>query len=195
LRAGELCLVWGAAGGLGLFAIQLAKYVGANVIAVVSNELRAQECLKLGADAVVNRSEMKHKLLDVNGVPNLQSLREYKKSIEKIGLGLPDVVFEHVGRETLALSVFLARRGGRIVTCAATSGAESQIDLRYLWLGVKRIIGSHIATHEEAISANKLITAGSIKTTVSTTGTLEDVPQLLTDLADGVITGKAVVRI
>ena len=195
LRAGEVCLIWGAAGGLGLFAIQLAKYIGAKVIAVVSSDSRGNECIQFGADAVINRSEIKNSLILEDGTPNLLAWREYKRAIDRCGLGMPDVVFEHVGRETLALSVFLARRGGRIVTCAATSGAESYIDLRYLWLGVKKLIGSHISTLDEARAASALIESGFIKTTVSTHGNLEDVADLLTRLESGLIVGKAVVTI
>lgn len=195
LRPGEVCLVWGAAGGLGLFAIQLAKNIGAHVIAVVSSEERADECKNFGADAIINRSKMKHQLLNDDGSPNPMAWREYKKLLDQFGLGLPDVVFEHVGRETLALSIFLAKRGGRIVTCAATSGAESLIDLRYLWLGVKRLIGSHIATLEEARLASELVSTGKIKTTVSTIRNLDEIGQLLADFENGQFVGKAVVRI
>ena len=195
LRAGEVCFIWGAAGGLGLFAIQLAKLVGAVVIAIVSEEGRAEECRLYGADAVINRSEMKHQLLLEDGRPNALAWREYRKHVDQIGFGSPDVIFEHVGRETLALSIFLAKRGGRIVTCAATSGAESQIDLRYLWLGVKKLIGSHISTLAEAKAATDLVASGAVRTTVSTFGELDNVAELLARLESGSITGKAVVSI
>ena len=76
----------------------------------------------------------------------------------------PDIVFEHPGRETFGASVFVARRGGVIVTCASTSGYEHEYDNRYLWMHLKRIIGSHFANYREAWEANRLIAKGLIHT-------------------------------
>ena len=73
----------------------------------------------------------------------------------------PDIVFEHPGRETFGASVFVARKGGTIVTCASTSGFLHEYDNRYLWMSLKRIIGSHFANYREAWEANRLIAQGS----------------------------------
>jgi len=62
----------------------------------------------------------------------------------------PDIVFEHPGRETFGASVYVARRGGTIVTCASTSGYEHTFDNRYLWMNLKRIVGSHFANYRES---------------------------------------------
>ena len=69
----------------------------------------------------------------------------------------PDIVFEHPGRETFGASVFVARRGGTIVTCASTTGFMHEFDNRYLWMNLKRIVGSHLANYREAWEANRLI--------------------------------------
>ena len=69
----------------------------------------------------------------------------------------PDIVFEHPGRETFGASVYVAKRGGTIVTCASTSGFQHQYDNRYLWMNLKRIVGSHFANYREAWEANRLI--------------------------------------
>ena len=71
-----------------------------------------------------------------------------------------DIVFEHPGRETFGASVYVARKGGTIVTCASTSGFMHEYDNRYLWMNLKRIIGSHFANYREAWEANRLIAQG-----------------------------------
>ena len=78
-----------------------------------------------------------------------------------------DIVFEHPGRETFGASVFAARKGGTIVTCASTSGYMHQYDNRYLWMNLKRIIGSHFANYRESWEANRLIAKGMIHPTLS----------------------------
>lgn len=195
LKPGETCLIWGAAGGLGLFAIQLATLMGAIPIAVVSSEERGETCKNFGAEHLLFRNEMKHALISSNGSPNPLAWREIRNNLSRQGIGAPDVVFEHVGRETLAASIFLARRGGRIVTCAASSGFESVIDLRYLWMQVKRLIGSHIANSLEAEKANTLVLEKKIQPTVSKIDTFSNVGNLLDDLHEGRILGKAVTSI
>lgn len=195
LKQGETCLIWGAAGGLGLFAIQLAKLVGAVPIAVVSSEDRGKICRSYGADLIINRTEMKHALIDDEGMPNPLAWREWKRRLSQLGVDAPDVVFEHVGRETLAASIYLARRGGRVVTCAASSGYESFIDLRYLWMNVKSLIGSHISNRFEAAEAHSLVANGAIRTTVTDVAPFDELPALLSRFRNGDIAGKAVVSI
>ena len=75
------------------------------------------------------------------------------------------------------MSVFVAKRGGTVVTCASTSGYLHQYDNRYLWMHLKRIIGSHFANYREAWAANRLITTGRIHPTLSKTYPLEQTGQ------------------
>src|SRR5207342_3367159 len=84
-----------------------------------------------------------------------------------------DIVFEHPGRDTFGASVYVARRGGTIVTCASTSGYLHEYDNRYLWMNLKRIIGSHFANYAEAWAANDLIARGLIHPTLSRTYPLD----------------------
>lgn len=195
IKQGETCLIWGAAGGLGLFAVQLVKMIGAIPIAVVSSDSRADVCRDYGAEHFIFRNEMKHQMLTEAGKPNPLAWREIKQRLSNQGLDGPDVVFEHIGRETLGASVYLARRGGRIVTCAASSGYESIVDLRYLWMQVKRVIGSHIANSTEAAEANMLIKEKKIRTTVSAIAQFSDISDLIDEFHDGKIVGKAVVSV
>jgi crotonyl-CoA reductase len=76
-------------------------------------------------------------------------------------------VFEHPGRQTIGASVFVTKRGGKIVTCAATSGYMIEYDNRHLWMKLKSIVGSHFANYKEAWEANQLISEGKIQPVLS----------------------------
>jgi crotonyl-CoA reductase len=99
-------------------------------------------------------------------------------------------VFEHPGRETFGASVYVARRGGTIVTCASTSGFLHEYDNRYLWMNLKRIIGSHFANYREAWEANRLIRRGKIHPTLSRTYPLELAAQATYDVHRNTHQGK-----
>ena len=179
IKPGEVCLIWGAAGGLGVFAIQLCKMVGAKSIAVVSNSEKAKVCEELGADLVIDRSkEGFGPFLDNAGNFDYINWRKGKKLIEKKGFKEIDVVFEHIGKSTLAASIYFLRRGGRVVICAASSGYESKIDLRYLWMELKSIIGSHFANYNEAYEASKLMHQGIIKPVIGNVTSINNLPEV-----------------
>ncbi|MEZ4256273.1 MAG: crotonyl-CoA carboxylase/reductase [Polyangiales bacterium] len=183
LRAGEDVLIWGAGGGLGVFAVQLAKLVGARAVAVVSTEEKAELAMQLGAHGVINRKEFPDLAQRENETDEQAGLRmlatkAFGKRIwqilgEKKG---PEVVFEHVGRSTFASSVFLANRFGRIVICGATTGFQLNFDVRHLWMHQKSIIGSHFADAGEATKANQLIERGQIRPVLTRTFKWEEIP-------------------
>jgi crotonyl-CoA reductase len=89
----------------------------------------------------------------------------------------------------------VARRGGTIVTCASTSGYEHQFDNRYLWMNLKRVVGTHFANYREAWEANRLVAKGHIHPTLSTTYPLEQAGQAARDLHLNVHQGKVGVRV
>jgi crotonyl-CoA reductase len=86
----------------------------------------------------------------------------------------PDIVFEHPGRSTMGASVFVAKRGGTIVTCAATSGYMIEYDNRHLWMKLKTIKGSHFSNYREAWAANQTIIAGKVVPPLSAVFPLEE---------------------
>ena len=102
----------------------------------------------------------------------------------------PDIVFEHPGRETFGASVYVTRKGGTIVTCASTSGFEHQYDNRYLWMNLKRIVGSHFANYRESYEANRLIDKGLIHPTLSKVYPLEETGQAALDVHTNSHQGK-----
>ena len=86
----------------------------------------------------------------------------------------PDIVFEHPGRSTFAASMYVAKRGGTVVTCAATSGFMMEFDNRHFWMRLKRLVGSHFANYKEAYEANRLIAKGMIHPVMSQVFDLKD---------------------
>src|SRR5688500_20013239 len=110
-----------------------------------------------------------------------QDPREWKRFGARIreltGGEDPDIVFEHPGRETFGASVYVARKGELIVTCASTSGYMHQYDNRYLWMNLKTIKSSHFANYREAWEANRLIAKGAIHPTLSRAYPIDEVGQ------------------
>ncbi|WP_406035060.1 crotonyl-CoA carboxylase/reductase [Nocardioides sp. NBC_00163] len=192
MKQGDNVLIWGASGGLGGFATQYALNGGANPVCVVSNEEKAKIVRNMGAEMVINRSEMDFKFWNEDGTK--QDPREWKrlgKAIRDLTGGEDiDIVFEHPGRETFGASVFVTRKGGTITTCASTSGYMHEYDNRYLWMNLKKIISSHFANYRESWEANRLIAQGKIHPTLSRTYALEEVGQASLDVHHNKHQGK-----
>jgi crotonyl-CoA carboxylase/reductase len=194
LEAGHNVLVWGAGGGLGSMAIQLCRLYGANAIAVVSSEDKADLVRRLGAHAVINRRD--YALTDLGGEPNLEEVKRFGKAVREATGGADcDIVFEHVGSATFFTSVFVCRRFGKIVTCGATSGFSLTFDVRYLWMRQKTIIGSHFANAYQAYRANQLIDQRKILPVLSRTFPFEDCPQPHQMMRENAHLGKMVVLV
>ena len=185
LKKGETCLIWGASGGLGVFAIQLVKYLGAEPICVVSTKEKAEYCKNLGADKIICLADFENKnFINENNEFNMRAWLEFTRKIKDlIGEEKVDMVFEHIGKETMALSIYLLRRGGRVVTCAATSGFLSIIDIRYIWMEMKKLIGSHFCNPREALESAALVENHHIKHEPYKVFEFNDLPQGL-DLID-----------
>lgn len=183
VRPGENVLIWGASGGLGSFAIQITKLLGANPIAIVSSPQKAELAKELGAAGVINRKDFPGLAWQPNETPEQTKAR--MDATKKLGRAIweiigerkgPDVVFEHVGAQTFPTSVFLANRMGRIVICGATSGFNLQFDVRHLWMRQKTILGSHFANAEECQRANELVHQGKIKPVLTELYEYERIP-------------------
>ena len=194
MKLGDVVLIWGASGGLGSYATQMALASGATPICVVSSPDKAELCRRMGADLVIDRSHETGEGYRFWKDEKTQDPREWKRLGARIreltGGKDPDIVFEHPGRETFGASVFVTRRGGTIVTCASTSGFMHEYDNRYLWMSLKRIVGSHFANYREAWEANDLIGRGLIHPTLSKTYPLEEVGQAAYDVHRNLHQGK-----
>ncbi|MBU6371308.1 MAG: crotonyl-CoA carboxylase/reductase [Alphaproteobacteria bacterium] len=163
LKPGQNVLVWGASGGLGVFAIQLCAVSGANAIGVVSDDAKAEYVLSMGAKGVINRNNFRcwGQLPKVNGpdyADYMKETRKFGKAIYEFTGGKEvDIVFEHPGESTFPVSVFVTKRGGMIVICAGTTGFNLTMDARFLWMRQKRVQGSHFANLMQASAANQLV--------------------------------------
>jgi len=154
---GDKVLIWGASGGLGSFAVQHVLNSGGVPVGVVSSESRAQTLRELGCEHVINREEKQYRFWADEYTQDESEWRRLGKDIRALVGEDPDIVFEHPGRSTMGASVFVAKRGGTIVTCAATSGYMVEYDNRHLWMKLKTIKGSHFANYREAWAANQTI--------------------------------------
>ena len=196
VKPGENVLIWGASGGLGVFAVQLVKMMGARAIAVVSSAEKGELVKQLGADGVINRKDFPNLALKKDETPEQTKLR--MEDTKKFGKAIweitgkkkgPDVVFEHVGRDTFAASVFLCATFGRIVICGATSGFDLSFDVRHLWMRQKSILGSHFANANECQKANELIHRGVIKPVLTETYSYEEIPLVHEKMAKNQLKG------
>lgn len=173
MTQGDNVLVWGATGGIGAFAVQYVQNGGGTAVGVVSSEKRVELLRGLGCDAVIDRrAEGYNFWKNEHEQDPKEWLRLGKKIRSLIGRDV-DIVFEHPGRSTMGASVFVAKRGGMIITCAATSGYMLEFDNRYLWMNLKTLKGCHFANYREAWEANRLICEGKIHPTMSKVFTLD----------------------
>ncbi len=144
LEPGEWILVHAGGSGIGSIAIRIAKSLGCTVITTVGSEAKAAKARALGTDHVINYREDRFE-----GV--------VRKLTAKRGV---DVVFEHVGADTWNGSLLSLRRGGRLVTCGATSGPSASLNLMQLFQQQYRIIGSFGAPLSALSRALARIAAG-----------------------------------
>jgi crotonyl-CoA reductase len=194
MHVGQNVLIWGASGGLGAYATQYALAGGAIPICVVSSEHKAELCRSMGAELVINRSAEGYQFWKDEITQDPKEWKRFGARIRELTGGEdPDIVFEHPGRETFGASVYVARKGGTIVTCASTSGFMHEYDNRYLWMSLKRIIGSHFANYREAWQANRLIAKGMIHPTMSAVYPMEKTGQAALDVHRNLHHGKVAV--
>jgi crotonyl-CoA reductase len=194
MKQGHNVLIWGASGGLGAYATQYALAGGAIPICVVSSEHKAELCRSMGAELIINRAAEGYQFWKDEKTQDPKEWRRFGARIRELTGGEDvDIVFEHPGRETFGASVYVTRRGGTIVTCASTSGFMHEYDNRYLWMSLKRIIGSHFANYREAWQANRLIAKGMIHPTMSMVYPLEKAGQAAMDVHQNLHHGKVAV--
>jgi crotonyl-CoA reductase len=190
MRQGQVVLVWGATGGIGGYACQYVLNGGGIPVGVVSSPEKVKLLHEMGVEAVIDRKAEGYKFWkDEHTQDPKEWLRLGKKIRELVGED-PDIVFEHPGRQTMGASVFVAKRGGLVVTCAATSGYMIEYDNRYLWMNLKSIKSSHFANYKEAWEANRLIAKGHIQPMLSAVFPLEETGEAALQVHRNVHEGK-----
>src|ERR671926_96904 len=168
LQAGHRVLIWGAAGGLGVFATQLCAISGAHAVGVVSSPEKGELVKQLGAVDYIDRADFAGMMRRGGESPEEEKerfkvSRAFSKRVKEILGDQPEIVFEHVGQATFPTSVFTVKPFGKVVICAGTTGYNLDFDVRYLWMRQKEIVGSHFANAWECTKANELIASGEIR--------------------------------
>jgi crotonyl-CoA carboxylase/reductase len=200
LQSGHRVLVWGAAGGLGVFALQLCRLAGADAVGVVSSQQKGELCRALGACEFIDRNEYAGMMRRGDETPEeekarFKESRRFGKAVEAALGGPPDIVFEHVGKATFPTSVLVVKPFGKVVICGATSGYQLDFDVRYLWMRQKQIIGSHFANAWQATKANELIESGKIRPVLWKTMGFEGVAEAHQLLRDNKHLGKIAILV
>ncbi len=199
LQAGHKVLIWGAAGGLGVFATQLCAAAGASAVGVVSSDEKGELVKQLGAVDYVNRNEFGEMMRSDANHPaadpaadkeRFAASRGFAKRVKQILGDAPDIVFEHVGQATFPTSVFAVKPFGKVVICGATSGYNLDFDVRYLWMKQKEILGSHFANAYECMRATALISEGRIRPVLWQAMEFDAVPHAHQLLRDNKHAGK-----
>ncbi|MEM1334818.1 MAG: crotonyl-CoA carboxylase/reductase, partial [Actinomycetota bacterium] len=176
MKQGDSVLIWGATGGIGGYAVQYVLNGGGTPIGVVSSPERAEILHRMGCEAVIDRRAAGYNFWSDDHTQDESEWRRFGKDIRALNEGEDvDIVFEHPGRSTMGASIFAAKRGGTVVTCAATSGYMVEFDNRHFWMKLKQLVSSHFANYAESYQANRLIDQGRIQPLLIETYPLEQV--------------------
>lgn len=191
VQEGDPVLIWGGAGGVGCFAVQIARACGARPVAVVSSEEKAAYCRSIGAVGVIDRRQFRH----WGRLPAFDSeeSEEYTREMRAFGRAFWDalgerrgakLVIEHPGESTLPTSMYVCETGGMVVICAGTTGFYASLDLRYHWMRQKRLQGSHFANDREAQAIARLVGQGAVSPCLESTRPFTDIGACHQDLLE-----------
>ena len=179
VRAGETVLVWGVGGGVSLAALRIAKLLGARVIVTSSSDAKLAAARPLGADVTLNHTTQR-------------VAQEVRALTGKRGA---DVVVDSVGEATWEESLRVLARGGRLVTCGATSGPKVVTDLRRVFWNHYTIMGSTMGSASEYREVVRQLGAGHLRPIVDRVYPLIEARAAFERLARGEQLGKVVVAI
>jgi NADPH:quinone reductase-like Zn-dependent oxidoreductase len=176
VRPGETVLVHAAGSGVGVAAVQIAKLLGARVIATAGSDAKLEKARSLGADEVVNYETQ-------------DFVQEARRLTDKKGV---DVVFEHVGKKTWEKSILAVGIGGRITTVGATTGFDPLTDLRHVFFRQISILGSTMGTAGDLLEVLRFVGEGRLRPVVDRTLPLAEARAGQELLADRAQFGKIV---
>ena len=179
VKPGETVLVHAAGSGVGSAAIQIAKFLGATVFTTVGDYKKVARAKKLGADEVI-----------------LYKTKDFSEEVKKLtnGKGV-DVVFDHIGPEVWEKNISSLGRGGRLVTCGATSGPTVDIDIRYLYAKQLSILGSYMGSLAELYKVLELVERGSLKPTLDQVFALKEAAEAQSRMEARQSFGKIVLKV
>jgi alcohol dehydrogenase len=186
VKAGEKVLILGASGGVGVCCLQLAKNVGAEVIACAGTDAKAARLKELGADKTINYIEQDfvRAVHEMYGKPNRRGA--------KATLGV-DVVVNYTGGDTWVPSFRVLKVGGRVLTCGATAGYAPTEDIRFIWTFELEIKGSNGFARDDIEKLLVMVEKKELKVVVEKTYSLEEGAEALRVIEDREVFGKVVV--
>lgn len=179
LRPAETVLVQAAGSGVGTAAIQIAKFWGATVLTTAGSPEKVKKALALGADYAFNYQQE-------------DWVKQVREITRKKGV---DVVIDHVGQITFPSSLKILAKGGRLVTCGATTGASVEIDLRPIFFKGLSILGSTMGNRSEFLTILQLIDKKIFHPVIAETLPLKELPQAHRLLEQREIFGKLVMEV
>jgi len=179
VKRGDDVLVLAAGSGVGQAAIQIACLQGARVFATAGSDEKLERARALGAFEVIH-----HHKQDI--------VSEIRRFTNRRGV---DIVIEHVGEATWSKSVRVLARGGRVVTCGATTGSNGGLDLTALFAKQLSILGSYMGTKGELLRAARLFFAGQLKPVIDRTFTLAEAAAAQQRLEESGQFGKIVLAV
>ncbi len=179
LKSSETALIWGIGGGVSLAALRIAKLLDARVIATSSDDAKLAAAKQLGADVTLNHRTQK-------------VAQEVRALTNKRGV---DVVVENVGAATWDDSLRCLRRGGRLVTCGATSGPQVSLDLRRLFWHQWSLLGSTMGNAAEYAEIVRRLSQGQLRPIVDRVYPMAQARQAFERLSKGEQLGKVVVEV
>ena len=183
---GEKVLILGASGGVGVCCVQLAKAVGATVIAATSSAEKAARLTALGADHIIDytREDFVQAVYDRFGKP------------ARRGAGTDrgvDVVVNYTGGDTWTKSLRVLKVGGRLLTCGATAGYDPKEDIRFIWTFELQVLGSNGWARDDITALLGMVNAGELQAVVDDTFPLESAAEALDRIENRQVFGKLVV--
>ena len=179
VRPGETVLILGIGGGVALAALQIAKHAGARVFVTSSSQEKLDRAKAMGADVLINHATT-----------------DFSKEVWGItGKRGVDVVIENVGAATWAGSIRALARGGRLVTCGATSGPKPDEDIRRIFQKQVTIYGSTMGTRHDWEQLNRLLGAKTLRPVIDRTYPLAEAAQAQERMEQAEQFGKVVFTI
>ena len=179
LRPGETVLIWGIGGGVAQAALQIVKLLGGFAIVTSGAAHKLEAARRLGADAVLDHG-------------NVDVVAEVRRLTDGRGA---DVVVDSVGEKTWGSTLRALKRGGRLVTCGATSGPRVELDLRRLFWHQWSLLGSTMGSRREYREIVRLAGQGRLWPIVDRVVPLENAIDAFSRLASGEQFGKLVVEV
>ncbi len=179
LRPGEDVLILGAAAGVGTACIQIAKAVGARVFACASTAEKLELCRILGADVLIDYSR-----------------EDFVKRVrEETGKRGVDVCVDYIGKDTWVKSLQSLTKGGRLLTCGATTGYDPATDLRQIFFRQLEVIGSTMGSKSDLLAALDGILEGKMRPVVGAVVDLENTAEAHRMMEGRKVLGKVVIRV